>query len=133
MFNIPPEQVRQIKVQTVCLEHGKKDPRPNIPYEMRPIENYTSNRSVHELLKMFGSGALNQRVAQAAAWHLANDMSWEELAAKRIHHLAGNDEPWFSPYEIQAAMQLAQRATAMAGPPEPESTRSTRDSLGSAR
>jgi hypothetical protein len=133
MMNIPPEQVRQLKVQTVCLEHGKKEPRPNIPYEMRPIESFTNNRGVHELLKLFGAGEINQRVAQAAAWHLANDMSWEQLASKRVHHLLGEDEPWFSPAEIQAAMQLAERAEALAGPPEPESSRSARDDLSSAR
>ena len=50
---------------------------------------------------------MNQRVAQAAAWHLANGLSWEELANKQIEHLVGGSEPWFSPDEIRSAMQIA--------------------------
>ena len=43
-FNIPAEKVGQFKVQTVCLEHGKKDPRPAIPYEIKPIERSPAGR-----------------------------------------------------------------------------------------
>ena len=52
MFNVAPERVRKFKVGTVCLEHGKKDPNPRVPYELRPIESFTSNTKVHELCAM---------------------------------------------------------------------------------
>ena len=121
MFNIAPEQVGQFKVATVCLEHGKKVPRPQIPYKIAPLDRVTTEPGVKELLVAFGSGRINQRVAQAAAWHLANGLSWEQLAAKRIKHLNGTSERWFSPQEIRAGMQLARAATLKAQETPPKS------------
>jgi hypothetical protein len=115
--------VGQFKVATVCLEHGKKEPRPNIPYEIRPLAEVTTKPGVKELLADLGRGKLDQRATQAAAWHLANGLSWQELAAKRIEHLNGTSEPWFNRQEIQAGMQFAQAAVAAAekNPPQPKS------------
>jgi hypothetical protein len=107
MFSVPPEKVGQFKVPTVCLEHGKDEPRPSIPYEIKPIEEFTTKPGVRELCEMLGSGQLDQRAAQAAAWNLNNDMSWEELAAKRLHSINGPSRPYFTAAEIRAAMQLA--------------------------
>jgi hypothetical protein len=106
-FNVPAEKVGQMKIATVCLEHGKKIPNPKIPYEIKPIAEFNEKPEVRELLKLFSAGKLSQRAAQAAAWHFANDMTWEELAAKRIHHLNGTSEPYFSMQEIQLARQIA--------------------------
>jgi hypothetical protein len=113
-FNVPAEKVAQLKVPTVCLEHGKKEPRANIPYQIKPIESFTKNVEVQELCKLLGSGQLNQRAAQAAAWHLANGMSWEQLASKKIEHLNAPSEPYFSQQEIRAAMQISEVAVAQA-------------------
>ena len=107
MMNVPPEKVGKLKVPTVCLDHGKAEPRAAIPYTIKPIESYSSKPGVRELCQMLGSGQVSQRAAQAAAWHLNNGMSWEELAAKRIRHLNGESRPYFSPAEIQAGMQIA--------------------------
>jgi hypothetical protein len=114
MMNIPPEKIAQLKVPTVCLEHGKKEPKPNIPYEIKKIEVVTSKPEVRELLTALGKKNLNQRAAQAAAWHLANDMSWEQLANKQIEHLDGSSELYFHPQEIAAGMQIASGAVAQA-------------------
>ena len=92
MFNVPPEKVGQLKVATVCLEHGKREPRAAIPYEIKPLDSVTTKPGVRELCAMLGSGQINQRAAQAAAWHLNNGMSWQELAAKR-HRFANGTRP----------------------------------------
>jgi hypothetical protein len=114
-FNVAPEAVGKLKLPIVCLEHGKEDPAARIPYEIRPIDSYTKDSQVKELLTMLGSGKLDQRAAQAAAWHFANGMSWDELAAKRIHHLGGRaDEQYFSPGEIQQAIRIASQAMQLA-------------------
>lgn len=114
MFSVPPEQVGQFKVATVCLEHGKKEPRPNIPYEIVKIEEVSTDPAVKELLTVFGKNRLSQRATQAAAWHLANGMSWQELATKRIVHINGTSESWFNAQEIQAGMEFATVAVALA-------------------
>jgi hypothetical protein len=110
-MNVAPEKVGELKVATVCLEHGKREPRAAIPYEIKPIESFTDKPAVQELCRMLGTGQVNQRAAQAAAWNLSNNMSWQELAAKRLQHANGTSEPYFSPQEIKAGMQVV--ATAM--------------------
>ena len=69
---------------------------------------------MQELCKLLGTGQINQRAAQAAAWHLANHLTWEQLAAKRIHHLIGGDEQYFSRAEILEAMKITDRAMKLA-------------------
>ncbi len=118
-FNIPPEKIIKIKVATVCLEHGKPDPRPAMEYEIRRLESLTTKPGVRELLEMFGRGEVNQRVAQVAAWHLNNDMSWQELAAKEIHRANGQRYPYFSRQEIHTAIAVVKHAQEVAAQRDP--------------
>jgi len=132
MFNVLPEKVGKLKVDTVCLEHGKAEPRAAMKYEIKPVEQFTDKKEVYELCRMLGTGRINQRAAQAAAWHLNNNMSWQELAAKRIEYANGTSRPYFSPQELQAGMQLAGAAAKLAQQREkPEKTPSTATSLSS--
>jgi len=109
-FNVAPEKIAKIQLACVCLEHGKDEPRAAMQYEIKPIEELSDRPVVHELLKLFGQGQIDQRVAKAAAWHLANDMSWEELAAKRIRRAGGVTYPYFHPDELRHAVGLANKA-----------------------
>jgi len=110
MWNVPPEKIAQIKVPVVCLEHGKPDPRPAIPYEIKPLEEFSTTPGLREVLHALGSGQVSQRVAQAAAWHLQNGMSFQELASKQLRFANGARCAYFSPAEIRAAMQLVAKA-----------------------
>jgi hypothetical protein len=128
-FNVAPEAVGKLKMQIVCLEHGKQDPAAHIPYEIRPVESFSKDPQVKELLTVLGQGQLDQQAAQAAAWHFANGMSWDELAAKKIHHLGGRpDEQYFSPGEIQKAMRIASQVVQLAKdlPPADDSHKSAK-------
>jgi hypothetical protein len=108
MFNVPPEKVGQFRVATVCLEHGKGEPNERIPYEIKPLDKVANRPAVVELCRALGTGQVNQRAAQAAAWFLNNDISWQELSAKRYRYANGVlGESYFKPQEIQAGMQLA--------------------------
>lgn len=122
MFNVAPEKVGQLDVPVVCLEHGKHDPRPNIPYEIKPIDSVSTKAGVRELCEMLSTGKVDQRAAQAAAWHLNNNMTWEELAAKRLKHANGTSEPYFSRAEIQAGIQVATTAVKAAAERQKQST-----------
>ena len=108
LFNVGPDKVAKLKCVAVCLEHGKNDPNPRIPYEMKPIESFVTKQDVIEVVKMLSKGEINQQSAQAAAWHLNNDMSWQELAKKvGKKHLDGSVEPYFN----VATLELAVRST----------------------
>jgi hypothetical protein len=113
-FDVAPEKVAKINVETVCLDHGKKEPTAAVPYEIEPIATYTSDVNVQELCKLVGTSEVSQRAAQAAAWHLANHMSWEQLIDKKTHHLLSPSEIYFSAADIRAAMQITDRAMKMA-------------------
>lgn len=105
-FNVQPGKARKIQVPLVCLEHGKPDPRPRIPYVIKPLEEVSDSPEVYELCSMLGYGQIDQRAAQVAAWHLQNEMSWNQLATKEIRHLNGVREPYFSSDEIYRAMLI---------------------------
>ncbi len=112
-FNIPPEKITRIDLPLVCLDHGLKDPSSSKPYEIRPIEDHVDRPAVIEVVKAFARGQLPRGAAQAAVWHLNNDVSWEELSAK----LTGTKRnlvrhPYFSDQEMRAAMNIAQEARA---------------------
>jgi hypothetical protein len=112
-FNVPPEATRRVKVNTLCLDHGKPDPTPRIPYEIRPINTYVDRPEVVEVVKAFARGELAHGAAQAATWHLNNDVSWQELATKTrgMRHPVTQRRPsWFSPLEIKLAMSIAEEA-----------------------
>jgi hypothetical protein len=83
-------------------------------YELRPISDMTEKPAVAELCKLLGAGQIDQRAAQAAAWHLANEMSWQELAAKELVYADGRSEPYFAAHELLLAAQIAQAAESQA-------------------
>jgi hypothetical protein len=110
-FNVAPDKVGKIKVTTVCLEHGKADPNPRIPYEIRPIESFTDKADVIEMCKMLARGEIDQGSAQAAAWHLANGLTWEQLAGKiGKRHFNGSTESFFTREQILRGMKIAAEA-----------------------
>jgi hypothetical protein len=105
-FNVPAEKVGQLRVDCVCLEYGKVDPRAAIPYEIRPLSSFSADPTLHELMKLLAAGEQGQHVVQAAAWHLANGISWKDLARKRTSGLNGVGQPYFSRRQIEAAQEL---------------------------
>ena len=110
-FNVPPEKVVKRDVGFICLEHGKPNPRSTMEYEIKPVENITTDERVIELLRQFGSGQLKHASAQAAAWHLANNMSWQELAAKHRRSLSGTKSPYFTLTTLRQAAEIVLRVT----------------------
>jgi hypothetical protein len=120
MFNVGPDKVTKIKFVSVCLDHGLKDPSPRVEYKLVPIESYAKDPAVTEVIKLLVRGKIDQHSAQAAAWHLQNGLSWEELARKvGAKHLNGSVEPYFTAAHLQralAATLIAVKATKSAGP-----------------
>lgn len=112
MFSLPPEKTRVIKVTTVCLEHGKAEPSPIRPYKLVELESYSDDPRLEQLMQSIGKGEVAQKVAQAAAWHIASGLTWQQLAAEKIDHAGGDpDEPFFTPAELQAAFKVVEIVT----------------------
>jgi len=114
-FSIPAEKTRVLRVTTVCLEHGKPEPSSRYPYKLASLESFSNDPTLAVVLESLGRGELSQRVAQAAAWHIANGLTWQQLEAKIIDHAGGDpDEPFFSSAELAAAHQVVGVATQVA-------------------
>lgn len=114
-FSIPPERSRTFRVPTVCLEYGKREPSSRMPYKLARTETFSSDPKLAVVLESLGRGELPQKVAQAAAWHIANGLTWEKLAAEKIDHAGGiPDEPYFSQAELVAAHRVVAVATEQA-------------------
>jgi len=110
MMRVPAERQMKLKVTTVCLEHGKKDPNPRVAYKMVPAEEFTQDARVLEVCRLLGYNRMTQNVAQAAAWHLTDGLAWIELRNK-----VKSEDPftrrvtmWFHPQELfQASLVVA--------------------------
>lgn len=114
-FSVPPEQTKKLDVALLCLDHGLRDPSSSKPYKLVAASAHIDNPAVIELLKAFGRGELQHDAAQAAAWHLNSNMSWDALAAK----LSGTKrsfsrKPYFSAAAIRAGMAYANEAQRLA-------------------
>jgi hypothetical protein len=112
VFNIPPGRDSKVTIQTFCLEHGKPDPRPRMDYTIAPIDVLSADPAVIEICKMVANGEISQNVAQAAAWNVANGLSWEFLLTKnRIERMDGSYERFFHRDELIIAQRVVAAAT----------------------
>jgi hypothetical protein len=115
VFSIPPDKTAKLNVAVVCLDHGLRNPSSSRPYEIVPATEHLDRPAVVELLKAFGRGELDHQATQAAAWHLNNDMSWQELAAKlQGTRRSPSRPPYFTRQQIQAGIAYANEASRLA-------------------
>jgi hypothetical protein len=127
-FSLAAGQKLAIRVPTVCLEYGKREPTPRMPYRLEPLAKVSEDPAVALVLGGLASGHLTQKVAQAAAWHLSSGRTWEQLAAEVIDRAGGDpDLPVFTAAELAAArkaVEVAERLAAEA--PAADSTAGSR-------
>jgi hypothetical protein len=88
-FSIPPERTVRVPYTSACLNHGKADPSPRMNYKLVSVEEYTDDAVLAELIRMVGTGRVDQHSAQAAIWTRTDNMSWRELAAKNAQGIQG--------------------------------------------
>ncbi len=106
-FNIPPGKVGKVAVKTVCLEHGKKDPKSFIEYKIQPLSDLNGDPKIAEMMSMLANDEIAQPVAQAAAWHVTDDKSWEELSImNRVESMNGYFERFFTRNQLLFAQQV---------------------------
>lgn len=125
-FSLPPERTRTLRVPTVCLDHGKREPSPRIAYRMTVLENCSTDPRLQDVVACLSSGAISQKVAQAAAWHISSGRTWQQLSAEMIVMAGGTpDVPFFTPAELAAARRLVEESTSRHPPVVSESSDSS--------
>lgn len=116
-FRVEPDKPGKIRVPCVCLEHGKKEPNSRMKYKLVPLASFNSDPGVAIVCRLMACGQIGQHSAQAAAWHLANGLSWEQLAMKnRSESKYTGSIPMFHPSELSAARQLVDELVEHATP-----------------
>ncbi len=109
-FSIPPERTVKVPYIGACLNHGKIDPNPRVEYKLVRVTEYTEDPILTELIRMLGTGRINQHSAQAAIWTRTDNMSWQQLAEKGNRNFNGVIEYYFTPQNISAAQLLVATA-----------------------
>lgn len=107
IFNIPPGRGDRLQIATVCLEHGKPDPRAQMKYTIRPLNEFNKSPEIEVLCRLLASGQVDQSVAQAAAWNMTDGLSWDFLAnMNRVELMDGYRERFFNGNQLVAAQQV---------------------------
>jgi hypothetical protein len=88
-FCFIPGRTAQLQLRSVCLEHDRPGPSPKHHYEVRPMDQVTNIKGVYEICAMMGRGEIDHQVAQVAAWHLNNQITWRQLWDESQHGPAG--------------------------------------------
>jgi hypothetical protein len=120
-FTVAAGATVAVKLPTVCLEYGKREPTARMPYRLTAFEKVSQDPKLALILGGLASGHVSQKVAQAAAWHLASGRTWEQLAAEVIDRAGGDpDLPVFSAAELAAARRAVDVVTRLAAAAEAE-------------
>lgn len=107
-WTLAAREMIQIQVPCFCLEYGKPDPNRRIPYQVVELQDLNDQPAVEELLKRFGQGDLDQRIAQLAAWHVANGVPWQMLAQVKFPRTQGRGASGVTQRELLLAKQLSE-------------------------
>lgn len=108
VFAIPPDSTREFRVATVCVEHGKPNPRSMVKYELVRPEEVGVGPELADALVSYGRGESDQDAMQAAAWHLANGKTWGELRKMSRMTAVNAQSPVFTSQELAAARRLVE-------------------------
>lgn len=105
-FSIAPQKIKSVAYKSVCMEHGKTEPMSKMTYVPVPLEEVTQDPALQELVKGVAKSPRSTQAMQAAAWHLTDNMSWKELAAKKYNAVGRPDTPYFTRAELLMAMEI---------------------------
>jgi hypothetical protein len=106
-FSIPPERTVRVPYVSACLNHGRPDPSPHLDYKLIPVEEYTKDEVLGELIRMVGTGRVNQHSAQAAIWNRTDNMDWQALASKNVRGILSVEYYFNSQNILEAQMLMA--------------------------
>jgi hypothetical protein len=109
LFSIPVDKTVQLPLKTVCLAFGQPDPQPKMQYRLVKLEDVTRDPALQETLRRLAAGKIEEPVAQAVAWHLADELSWKTLAEQRTGQIAGlPGTPLYTSEQLDEARELVE-------------------------
>lgn len=126
-FSVPTDKIIRVAYRSVCLEHGKPDPSPRMTYRLGKVEEFSDDPVLAEILKIVAGGEEVPQAAQAAAWHVANKMSWKQLGEKNISHVGRPATRYFTAETLTRAKAIHATAVARANEREAASLKTASD------
>ncbi|MBX6312286.1 MAG: hypothetical protein IRY99_05110 [Isosphaeraceae bacterium] len=86
-IKVPVDQTVELSIPAVCLNFGIRTPNAKDQFRLMDIDEYTSDPRTRKGLRSLATLGTSQKVAQAAMWHLANGITWSQMAAVASKHL----------------------------------------------
>lgn len=110
-MRIPPGKTLRRSATTVCLNHGKPDPRPALEYRVVRLDQTVADPVLIEICAHVGSSALDWASGQAAAWHRTDSIDWKTLKAMPAHRSRYRaTRKRFTPHQIESAQAFVNAA-----------------------
>ena len=132
-MRIAPGKVHKLKAKTVCLEHGKPDPKPRVAYRMIPLETFTTDPIITQVCQQLGNGQIPSNAAQAIVWHHGNSVPWTLLAdLDRVQSVYRGNIKFFSREDLDTAKSFYSSSLKNNYPEHPSSLLTERVSASTA-
>lgn len=108
-FSVPPEKTVQIGFNSVCLNYGKKEPHAGMKYKLVKADTVTTDPVLAQFLEDY-SPRKGVEAQQAAAWNLANGLTWEQISQLTDQKVPGSPTMLFTPGQVKGARELVDQA-----------------------
>lgn len=79
---VPAGKTVELTVPSVCLNYGWPTPNLRNKFELMEVESYTEDPRARKALRTLATLGTSHGVAQAAMWHICNDLSYGEMVEK---------------------------------------------------
>ncbi len=93
-------QTLDLTVPAVCLNFGLPTPTPNEVFQLMDVDEYTPDVRARKALRSLFTLGTSQKVAQAVAWNVFNNMSFPAMTARASRIL--------NPQELALAAKFVQ-------------------------
>ncbi len=90
---VPVGETVNLTIPGVCLNYGLPSPTPRNTFRLVDVNEYSSNPRVRRALRSLATYGTSHGVAQAAMWHVCNDLSFDLMAQQggkvmNLHEIA---------------------------------------------
>jgi hypothetical protein len=77
---VPMGETVELNLPGVCLNYGLPSPTPRNTFRLVDVNEYSSNPRVRRALRSLATYGTSHGVAQAAMWHVCNELPFETMA-----------------------------------------------------
>lgn len=80
--SVPPGQVVEVTLPSVCLNFGLPSPGAKDRLTLKDVDDYSHDPRVRKALRSLATYGTSQGVAQAVMWHVSNNVPFELMLAQ---------------------------------------------------